>query len=63
MKSIEQVEKELQPVRELFKHNYYKLTRLHKDYWLVSIVIDEETKVDIELPSRNLIFLGLEVPD
>lgn len=62
MKTQEQVEEELKPLKELFKHNFYHVSRLSNNYWSVDISVDDETKITIELPSRNLKHLGLEVP-
>jgi hypothetical protein len=63
MKSIEQVEKELTILRELFKNNFYRIWKSTKSHSIVEIVIDEETTVEINLPKKYLKFIGLEVPE
>jgi hypothetical protein len=63
MKSVEQVEKELSVLRELFKNNFYRIWHSDDSYTTIQVVIDEETVVEIQTPNKYLKFLGMEIPD
>jgi hypothetical protein len=62
MKTDQQIEKELKPLKSLFENNEYSVTNQGAGYYSVHVNIAPEVQVEIRLEKRHLFYLGMESP-